>query len=327
MSFNSLRDKVPVNAYPKQDEETGGETAETQLEQPPEQGILERVAPETRLGWAGAFVATIITLALGTWSWKFIPPMFKTIEFALFLALLGTNGVNWLLTRQGMLSYWEQFDHVDLYKGDQVTPKVGRIEESDGEDPLFEELVTPGFAGLNPTYQTVDEAFTTEQPLMNKIERREDAQRDEWGPARGRLDHAYLGDGSLDYLGRRYVVHCKDTETAPHSSAYEWYTVPPLKPDMDAARKLRDRDYLLREHVIPTLEEEKTTVRNRLEKVKNASMDEPILAMNEIPDLLESLYPVLAAQDDTQGQALAPEPDVSEDIDDKATDRMEDNDD
>jgi hypothetical protein len=325
MTGNPIRDKVPVDFYSRSNDDDTGTTGESHLQEPVKEGLLSRVAPETRLGWILAFIATVTTIALVSWSWQYVPPVAKTLEAALVVLLGGSNLVNWLVTRQSMLSYWGDYDHVDLYQGDHVTPKVGRIRDADGEDPLFEELETPGFAGLRPQYRRVDDEFATENALMSKLDRRVDPQTDEWEPSKGRLDHAYLGDGDIDYLGQRLVVHCSDTDPTPYAPGYEWTTVPPMQPDMDAMRKLRDRDYLLRNHVIPTIEEEKTTMRNRLEKVKNASMDEPILAMNEIPDLLQSLLPVIAAQNDGElpGE-LAPEPDMNSEIDDRAEDRLDD---
>lgn len=322
--FNTLRNHMPIDRFASNDT-NDGEASESHINDTREaESRRSRLAPDSGIGWVILIGLSVLTLAAISYVWPLLPPSVKTLEAALVFTMAVGFPIAYLSGLNTGIKYWEQWATVHLFKGNTVTTKVGRVSDSDGNDPLFEELVSPGFAGLNPRFRTVDDEFSNDGALMSKVDRQ--TSDGGFGPARGRLDHAYTGDGDVEYLGDQYVVHTSGVRETEYAPGHEWTTEPPLKPDMDAARKLRDRDEKMRSHVLPSYQEQMQTLRNRLEKLKNTRQDEPMLAMNEIPEFLENIGFYHIMNQNTNGKAngngngLAPEPDT--DIDDRADDRM-----
>ena len=327
-SFNALREHLPVDRFSSATNgEDAGAAGESHLNgnEGSDESRVQRLTPSSLLGWVVLFGATVLLVVLVSYAWPLLPPSVKTLEFGMLLVIaIGFPGL-YLAGRQNGIRYWEDWETVHLLKGETVTTKVGRVADSDGNDPLFEEMERPGFAGLNPKFRTVDDEFSQDAALMAKVDRRQ--SDGEYENGRGRLDHAYTGRGSVPLLGDQIVVRTRGVQKTEYAPGYEWTTEPPLKPDMAAARKLRDRDQKYRNDIVPSYEERMQTLRNRLEKLTNTRQDQPMMAMEEIPNFLESIgfyHMMTDTRSKTNGngqQALAPEPDT--DIDDRADDRME----
>jgi len=145
--------------------------------------------------------------------------------------------------------------------------------------------------GSSPSWVRVDDIFRSDHILAAKIHRREPAAdgNGEWGPARIKLDHVYTADGDSSVFDREYVVHASGIEYAERAEEYELKTMPPNTPNEEATRKLVSRDQLLREKVIPTLEQELVTVEGALEHLQERQMEQPMVELSEIGDLIESI--------------------------------------
>lgn len=290
-TMNAIRSRVPVSSHDKEhpDDNDDGATLDDEPQDlvHREEGLLSRLTPGTRLGWVLFLAGALIAVALLDYLWPLIPPLFKSPLFLLSVGYLPAIAVTVLLTRQSMLTYWEQFDIVPLFTGDTVVEKIGKVDGTEGRDPSMKVLDSVGFAGLSPRYKTIDEEFTREEPLMQKIDRRN--SDGSWESSRGLLDNAYTASGRSEVFGTLYVSHCEGTTEKERASSHEWRTSPPRRPDMDAAQEVAKRDKLLREEIIPGFKSQLSTKDDRMAKLENEALDKPLVKLEEIPALLEEL--------------------------------------
>lgn len=295
-AFNSIRDRIPVRTHDEVGEDgppgngtegdaTGTEARDVLVAQ--ERSPSERLTPNTRLGWLGAFVATALVLVGLNYAWPLIPPVLKSTEFAMLVAVAGLLLAVWLNTRRTMLTYWQRFDHVAEKRGNEVVTRVGEIDGAEGDDPLFKELESVGFAGLNPTFRTVDDVFNTRNALFPKLHRQNNDKT--WEAAKGKLDHAYQGSGTSEHLGDFYVVHDRGTEKTPGAPDYDWKTMPPRRPDMATAQTIATRYEHIREEVVPALHEQLAAKDDRVEQLRNEKRDEPIYTADDLAMMLQLL--------------------------------------
>lgn len=287
-SIDFITDHVPVSLHDREemddDDEVGREMSGTQDLVSSRDDLWDRITPSTRLGWILAFGAGLILFSLLMWIRPTIPPWMRTRWFMILAAAAGGLVYIWLRTRQQMLDYWDQFDQVDIYKGETVEPIVGEVEPAEDDDFVVKELESVGFAGLNPTFRRVDDEFRTDDALMNKLDRRK--KDGEWEEAHGFLDHVFVGQADTEHFGRRFVAHSGRLKPTPKAPNHEWATTPPSKPDMDAARELIIRDEQFRNEVVPSLMERLETRGDRLDKLREDEMDMPLVRLDEIPELL-----------------------------------------
>lgn len=311
-AFDAIADQVPVDFYQRQDPEggsagasgNGGDAVEdVRPLAPPEEPLSERLTPNTRLGWLMLFAAAVLAVIGATYAWPLVPPVLKSFQAAMVALFVASNAATWLYTRHQMLTYWQQFDLVADYRGSAVKPLVGNVCDSVGKDRLVQVLESVGFAGLRPTFKTVDEEFSRETPLQSKIDR-QDADGT-WDTAKGKLDHAYLADAGSDVFDNVFVAHSSGQIEKPRAPDWEWETEPPETPDMDAARALQERDHLLRTQVVPSLRERLQTKDDRLEKLQKDVLDKPVYTADDLEEMFEM---VGLLRPRNNGQRVQPEP-------------------
>jgi hypothetical protein len=322
--WNALRDRVLVQAHDTEttdedDDTDGAPTPTGQQLVTVEESLGSRLTPDSPKGWGGAFIGTLLVGTLLIWAAPLIPPWF--FDPTVLVALAGAVAVvvTWLGTRQMMLSYWEQFDQVDAKKGDSAESWVGKVDTRSGNDPLFKRLESVGFAGLSPTFETVDEQYSTETPLMSKIDRRNPDGT--WDAARIRLDHAYTAETDTELFGRRLVTHTSDITETPHAQHYEERTTRPARPDEDDARTVLRRDEHLRTEVIPALMDRLSIKDEQMDELRQDMLgEEPLVPMGKMGEFIDMTQPTRKR---TNGSTPSPEPAMST-PEDRAAERLED---
>jgi|GEM_PF-6614013 len=318
--MNAIRDRVPARFFDEEDGEEEAPTPEHDDLLHRERSTWSKVTPNSTLGWIGYFAGGVLLIAFLSWARPLIPPWLTSLKTVLALLIPVGVLVGVVMGRQSGISFWRQFTTFKLYTGSTVTEFVGKIDDTAGGDPLIKVLTDIGWGGLSPSFERVDDRFTSDGPLLAKIDRK--GKDGEWDPALGKLDHVYQADGPSSVFDEAVVVHCAgvtDTPTSPH---FEWKTLPPNTVDVDAARELIKRDEVLREQVIPHYEEQLETSEERLESMRSKALEDGVIEIDDLPEFLEAISHVTRGQPRTR-HSSSPVEDVDADVEDELEGRTD----
>lgn len=315
--MNPIRERMPLSYFDQEEEgdDSGDDTPDDVDLLHREESLRSKITPDSTLGWAVLGGFAIAGSGIAVWVRPLVPPWLTSLP-SLFAALIPVALlVGLAIGRQSGIQFWKQFVDVKIYTGETVVERVGKLEDSPDKDPRIKVLTGIGWGGLRPTYERIDDRFKRTNALMGKINRKN--TDGSWEPALGKLDHVYQADGESSVFDDVVVAHCSGIEETPTAPGFEWTTRPPDLVDMDAARKLVKRDEILREQVIPHLQEQRETSEERVEQLKKMGMDDPFIKLEELPELLEAVSKA------TRARRTSASTDAVERVDDDVEETME----